>query len=57
MAMGAEPAQTLRALREAEAFEGPSLVIAYSNCIAHAFEMRDGLEQQRCAAAAGYWPL
>ncbi|HUZ38682.1 MAG TPA: pyruvate:ferredoxin (flavodoxin) oxidoreductase [Streptosporangiaceae bacterium] len=57
VAMGADPQQTLRALREAEAYEGPSLVIAYSHCIAHGIEMRDGMDQQYRAVASGYWPL
>jgi pyruvate-ferredoxin/flavodoxin oxidoreductase len=57
VAMGADPQQTLRAFREAEAYEGPSLVIAYSHCIAHGIEMRNGLEQQRRAVASSYWPL
>ena len=57
VAMGADPQQTLTALREAEAFDGPSLVLAYSHCIAHGFEMRDGLEQQYRAVASGHWPL
>lgn len=57
VAMGADPEQTLRALREAEAYEGPSLIIAYSHCIAHGIDMRDGLGQQRRAVRSGYWPL
>ena len=57
VAMGADPQQTLRAFREAEAFDGPSLVLAYSHCIAHGIEMRDGLDQQNRAVASGYWPL
>ena len=57
VAMGADPQQTLRALREAEAYDGPSLVIAYSHCIAHGIEMRDGLAQQYRAVSSGYWPL
>jgi pyruvate-ferredoxin/flavodoxin oxidoreductase len=57
VALGADPQQTLRALREAEAYDGPSLVIAYSHCIAHGYEMRDGLDQQHRAVASGYWPL
>jgi pyruvate-ferredoxin/flavodoxin oxidoreductase len=57
VAMGADPQQTLRAFREAEAYEGPSLVIAYSHCIAHGIEMRDGLNQQYRAVASGHWPL
>jgi pyruvate-ferredoxin/flavodoxin oxidoreductase len=57
VAMGADPEQTLRALREAEAYDGPALVIAYSHCIAHGIEMRDGMGQQYRAVASGYWPL
>jgi pyruvate-ferredoxin/flavodoxin oxidoreductase len=57
VAMGADPQQTLRAFREAEAYEGPSLVIAYSHCIAHGYDMRDGLDQQYRAVASGHWPL
>ena len=57
VAMGADPQQTLRALREAEAYEGPSLVIAYSHCIAHGIEMRNGMDQQYRAVASGHWPL
>ena len=57
VAMGADPQQTLRAFREAEAYDGPSLIIAYSHCIAHGIEMRDGLGQQYRAVASGYWPL
>jgi pyruvate-ferredoxin/flavodoxin oxidoreductase len=57
IAMGADPQQTLSAFREAEAYDGPSLVLAYSHCIAHGIEMRDGLDQQYRAVASGYWPL
>jgi pyruvate-ferredoxin/flavodoxin oxidoreductase len=57
VAMGADPQQTLQAFREAEAYDGPSLIIAYSHCIAHGIEMRDGLRQQHSAVASGYWPL
>jgi pyruvate-ferredoxin/flavodoxin oxidoreductase len=62
VAMGADPQQTLRALREAEAYEGPSLVIAYSHCIAHGIEkdgmpLRNGMDQQYRAVNSGYWPL
>ena len=57
VAMGADPQQTLRAFREAEAYDGPSLVIAYSHCIAHGIDMRDGLDQQYRAVASGCWPL
>ena len=57
VAMGADPQQTLDAFREAEAYDGPSLVLAYSHCIAHGIEMRNGLDQQYRAVASGYWPL
>jgi pyruvate-ferredoxin/flavodoxin oxidoreductase len=57
VAMGADPQQTLRAFREAEAYDGPSLLIAYCHCIAHGYEMRDGLDQQYRAVASGHWPL
>ncbi len=57
IAMGANPQQTLLALREAEAYPGPSLILAYSHCIAHGINMEKGLDQQKLAAASGYWPL
>ena len=57
VAMGADPQQTLTAFREAEAYDGPSLIIAYSHCIAHGIDMRNGLDQQYRAVASGYWPL
>ena len=57
IAMGANPQQTLLALREAEAYEGPSLVLAYSHCIAHGIQMEQGLHQQKSAVSSGYWPL
>ena len=57
VAMGANPQQTLDALREAEAYEGPSLVLAYSHCIAHGIDMKHGLTQQSRAVHSGYWPL
>ncbi len=57
VAMGANPQQTLLALREAEAYPGPSLVLAYSHCIAHGINMQRGLEQQSLAVHSGYWPL
>jgi pyruvate-ferredoxin/flavodoxin oxidoreductase len=55
--MGANPQHTLLALREAEAYPGPSLVLAYSHCIAHGFDLRFGMKQQDLATASGYWPL
>ncbi|RMG25161.1 MAG: pyruvate:ferredoxin (flavodoxin) oxidoreductase [Bacteroidetes bacterium] len=57
VAMGANPQQTLLALREAEAFPGPSLILAYSHCIAHGIDMEKGLRQQKLAVQSGYWPL
>ena len=57
VAMGANPQQTLLAFREAEAYPGPSLILAYSHCIAHGYDLRHGLRQQDLAAASGYWPL
>jgi pyruvate-ferredoxin/flavodoxin oxidoreductase len=57
VAMGANDAHTLRALREAEAYDGPSLVIAYSHCIAHGYDLRHGMDQQKAAALSGHWPL
>ena len=57
ISMGANPQQTLLALREAEAYDGPSLVLAYSHCIAHGIDMEKGLNQQKLAVASGYWPL
>ncbi|MCL5258600.1 MAG: pyruvate:ferredoxin (flavodoxin) oxidoreductase [Firmicutes bacterium] len=57
VAMGANPQQTLHAFREAEAYDGPSLILAYSHCIAHGIEMRLGMRQQDLAVASGYWPL
>ncbi len=57
VAMGGNDAQTLRAFREAEAFDGPALIIAYSHCIAHGYDLRHGMEQQRAAVLTGHWPL
>ena len=57
VALGADPQQTLKAFREAEAYDGPSLIIAYSHCISHGIDMRKGLEQQYKAVACGHWPL
>lgn len=57
IAFGANPQQTMLAMREAEAYDGPSLILAYSHCIAHGFDLKDGLEQQNNAVASGYWPL
>ncbi|MBZ5556269.1 MAG: pyruvate:ferredoxin (flavodoxin) oxidoreductase [Acidobacteriia bacterium] len=57
VAFGAKDAQTLKAFLEAEAYPGPALIIAYSHCIAHGYDMAFGLEHQRLAADSGYWPL
>ncbi len=57
VAMGYDDVQTLRAIQEAEAFDGPSLVIAYSHCIAHGIDMRRGLDQQKLAVQSGMWTL
>ncbi len=57
VAMGANPQQTLQAMREAEAYPGPSIILAYSPCIAHGIDLRDGLSQQQKAVDSGYWPL
>ena len=57
VAMGAKDSQTVAALRDAAAFNGPSLVIAYSHCISHGFELCSGLEHQRDAVASGVWNL
>lgn len=57
VAMGANPQQTLLAMREAEAHPGTSIILAYSHCIAHGIEMEKGLDQQKLAVDSGYWPL
>jgi pyruvate-ferredoxin/flavodoxin oxidoreductase len=57
VAMGANDQHTLRAFLEADAYEGPSLILAYSHCIAHGIDMRKGLDQQRLAVQSGIWPL
>jgi pyruvate-ferredoxin/flavodoxin oxidoreductase len=57
VAMGGNDAHTLRAFREAEAYDGPALIIAYSHCIAHGFDLRHGMDQQRAAVLSGHWPL
>ena len=57
MAMGANDMQAVKAFREAEAWDGPSVIIAYSHCIAHGYDMKHGLDQQKLAVQSGYWPL
>ncbi|HET7853911.1 MAG TPA: pyruvate:ferredoxin (flavodoxin) oxidoreductase [Candidatus Methylomirabilis sp.] len=57
IAMGGSDTQTMKAFLEAEAYEGPSLIIAYSHCIAHGYDLAHGMEQQKAAVLSGYWPL
>jgi pyruvate-ferredoxin/flavodoxin oxidoreductase len=57
IAFGASPAQAVKALAEAEAHDGPSIVIAYSTCVAHGINMTKGIEEQKKAVACGHWPL
>ncbi len=57
IACGAKMSQTVQALLEAEAYPGPSLVIAYSHCIAHGYDMAQGASQQKLAVESGVWPL
>jgi pyruvate-ferredoxin/flavodoxin oxidoreductase len=57
IAFGAKDTQTVKAFLEAESYPGPSLLIAYSPCIAHGYDLALGLEQQKLAADSGYWPL
>ncbi len=57
VAMGGSDTHTIKALQEAEAHNGPSLIIAYSHCIAHGYDMGFGLNQQKNAVLSGYWPL
>jgi pyruvate-ferredoxin/flavodoxin oxidoreductase len=57
VAMGSSDMHTLKAFQEAEAFNGPSLIIAYSHCIAHGYDLSFGMEQQKAAVNSGYWPL
>ena len=57
VAMGANDQHTLRAFLEAEAYDGPSLIIAYSHCIAHGINMTTGMQNQKAAVDSGYWQL
>jgi pyruvate-ferredoxin/flavodoxin oxidoreductase len=57
VAMGANDAQSVRAMMEAERYNGPSLIIAYAHCIAHGIDMGKGLTNQKLAVETGYWPL
>ncbi len=57
IAMGYNRMQTIKAFREAEAYDGPSIIIAYSHCIAHGIDMAKGMDQQKAAVTSGVWPL
>ncbi|MBI5630027.1 MAG: pyruvate:ferredoxin (flavodoxin) oxidoreductase [Elusimicrobia bacterium] len=57
VAMGASDVQAVKALAEAEAYEGPALVVAYCHCIAHGYDLCEGLSQQKLAVESGHWPL
>ena len=57
IAMGAGDMHTVKAIMEAEAYDGPSLIIAYSHCIAHGYDLAHGMDQQKAAVNSGYWPL
>ena len=57
IAFGANPAQAVKAISEAEAYDGPALVIAYATCIAQGIDMSKGIEEQKKAVACGHWPL
>ena len=55
--MGGNDSQTVKAFQEAEAYDGPSLIIAYSHCIAHGYDLVHGIDQQKAAVNSGHWPL
>ena len=57
VAMGANDMHTVKAFLEADAYEGPSLIVAYSHCIAHGYDLVHGLDQQKAAVNSGHWPL
>ena len=57
IALGASPVQAVKAFVEAENYNGPSLIVAYSHCIAHGYNLIQGYEHQKQAVASGYWPL
>jgi pyruvate-ferredoxin/flavodoxin oxidoreductase len=57
VAMGANDMQTVKAFLEAEAYDGPSIIIAYSHCIAHGYDLVHGLDQQKAAVQSGHWPM
>lgn len=57
VAMGANDTHTIKTFLEAESFDGPSMIIAYTHCIAHGYDLRHGVSQQKAAVACGHWPL
>jgi pyruvate-ferredoxin/flavodoxin oxidoreductase len=57
VAFGAKDAQTVKAFMEADSYDGPSMIIAFSHCIAHGYDLAKGLDQQKLAVDTGYWPL
>ena len=57
IAMGSNDSHTVKAFQEAEAWDGPAIIIAYSHCIAHGYDLSHGLEHQKAAVNSGYWPL
>jgi pyruvate-ferredoxin/flavodoxin oxidoreductase len=57
VALGANDAQTVKAFLEAESYDGPSIIIAYSHCIAHGIDMTRGMQNQKAAVNSGHWPL
>ena len=57
IALGADMNHTIKVFREAEAYNGPSMIVAYSHCAGHGYDLRNGLKQQKAAVASGYWPL
>jgi pyruvate-ferredoxin/flavodoxin oxidoreductase len=57
VALGGNDSHVVKAFQEAEAHDGPSIIIAYSSCIAHGYDLVHGLEQQKLAVQSGYWPL
>jgi pyruvate-ferredoxin/flavodoxin oxidoreductase len=57
IAIGSDPNQAVKAFVEAESYDGPSLILAYSHCIAHGIDMSTGYNEQKKAVACGHWPL
>jgi pyruvate-ferredoxin/flavodoxin oxidoreductase len=57
IALGANTIQSINAFLEAESYEGPSLIIAYSQCVAHGYDLKQGPAQQKLAVESGMWPL